>query len=448
LRSGKFLIGFLFMLPVILFWFRRDLRLHDNCGLYHALQQGHPVLPLFIFDQDILTLLPGPSDARVSFIHQTIASLHRKLEERGSTLLIRQGKPLEVFRELLREYPVHAVYTNRDYEPYARHRDQAVQELLEVQGARLYTFKDHVIFEQNEVLAATGQPYKVYTPYKNTWIRQFQKEMANPFPSAEKLVQLLPHRPTPVPTLEEVGFAPSSIPTPNPNLAPEVLKRYADTRNLPALDATSRLSPHLRFGTVSVREAISLALVTSEIWLQELIWREFFMQLLYHFPHTVQEPFYPKYRAIRWRNNETEFSRWCSGNTGFPLVDAGMRELNTTGFMHNRVRMVVASFLVKNLLIDWKWGEAYFAEKLLDYEQASNVGNWQWVAGTGADAQPYFRVFNPSEQVKKFDKDHLYIKRWIPEFGTPAYPSPMVDHPFSRDRALAAFKEGIMNYEL
>ncbi|CAN5912872.1 deoxyribodipyrimidine photo-lyase [soil metagenome] len=429
--------------PITLFWFRRDLRLHDNAGLCQALQQEHPVVPLFIFDRDILDLLSDPADARVSFIHQSVAKLHRELEEQGSTLLVRQGKPLDILRELLQTYAVKALYTNRDYEPYARGRDEAVRELLKEQGARLVTVKDQVIFEQEEVVTLAGQPYKVYTPYKNTWKRQFREELAKPFPSTDNLPRLLPHTPTPLPSLADLGFTPSAIPTPDPSLAPEVLQRYADTRNLPSLDATSRLSPHLRFGTVSVREAVRLALQHSDTWLQELIWREFFMQLLYHFPHTVSKPFYPKFRGIRWRNNEEEFALWCEGKTGFPLVDAGMRELNATGFMHNRVRMVVASFLVKNLLIDWRWGEAYFAEKLLDYEQASNVGNWQWVAGTGADAQPYFRVFNPNEQQKKFDQQHYYIKRWVPEFGTSSYPSPIVDHPSTRDRALAAYREGM-----
>ncbi|RDV16506.1 deoxyribodipyrimidine photo-lyase [Pontibacter diazotrophicus] len=428
---------------MLLFWFRRDLRLHDNAGLYHALETGKQVLPIFIFDTEILDKLSNRRDARVDFIYQSITNLKKQLEKEGSTLLVRYGKPTEVIKELLLEYEVEGIYTNRDYEPYARERDEEVKALLKEPSLDFIRFKDSVIFERSEILSLSGTPYKVYTPYKKTWKKAFKEKMAAPFPSEQHHDKLLSHHKTPLPTLQQMGFEPADIPTPDPNLAEEVLHRYEDTRNLPALDATTRLSPHLRFGTVSVREAVLLALQHSDTWLQELIWREFFMQLLFHFPTSAQESFAPKFRHIAWRNNEENFQRWCEGKTGFPLVDAGMRELNSTGFMHNRVRMVVASFLVKDLLIDWRWGEAYFAEKLLDYEQASNVGNWQWAAGTGADAQPYFRIFNPDNQVKKFDKAHTYIRRWVPEFGTSAYPEPMVVHSMARDRAIAAYKKAI-----
>ncbi|MCJ8164993.1 DNA photolyase family protein [Pontibacter sp. E15-1] len=428
---------------MVLFWFRRDLRLHDNSALSHALASGQPVLPLFIFDSDILTKLSDPHDARITFIHQTLTSLHQQLEQRGSTLLVRHGRPLEVMAQLLQEYPLQEVYTNRDYEPYARLRDSEVTKQLLGKGIAFRGYKDQVIFEQDEILTKGGTPYKVYTPYKNAWKSAFTESMATPYPSEEQLHGLQPHPATTLPTLADIGFAAAEIPTPSPSLSETVLRQYDKTRNLPALDATSRLSPHLRFGTVSVRQAVQLALQHNDTWLQELIWREFFMQLLFHFPESAEESFAQKFRHIDWRSNEKEFQLWCDGKTGFPLVDAGMRELNATGFMHNRVRMVVASFLVKDLLIDWRWGEAYFAGKLLDYEQASNVGNWQWAAGTGADAQPYFRIFNPDSQVKKFDKDHRYIKRWVPEFGTSAYPAPMVDHAEARDRALAAYKKSI-----
>ncbi len=428
---------------MVIFWFRRDLRLHDNAGLFQALTSGQPVLPLFIFDSDILEDLGDSKDPRVTFIHDTLREMHQQLERLDSALLVRYGKPLEVWPKLLEEYPVEAVYTNRDYEPYARKRDEQVAALLQAQGIPLRAFKDQVIFEQDEIMTKSGTPYKVYTPYKNSWLKAFTSSMAKPYPVQENLHQLIPHPKTNFPSLADIGFEASSIPTPAPKLAEEVLRQYDETRNLPALDATSRLSPHLRFGTVSVREAVALAVRHNDTWLQELIWREFFMQLLYHFPESAHESFSPKFRHIAWRNNEDEFQRWCAGNTGFALVDAGMRELNATGFMHNRVRMVVASFLVKDLLIDWRWGEAYFAEKLLDYEQASNVGNWQWAAGTGADAQPYFRIFNPESQVKKFDKDLVYSKRWVPDFGTPAYPAPMVNHAEARDRAIAAYKKSI-----
>lgn len=428
---------------MILFWFRRDLRLHDNAGFFHALTSGKQVLPLFIFDRNILDKLNDKHDARVTFIHDTISEMHRKLEEQGNTLLVKYGKPPEVFEELLQQYEVEGVYTNRDYEPYAHTRDKQVYELLQQQGLVYKSFKDQVIFERSEIMSQSGTPYKVYTPYKKSWERAFSQNMVAPYPSEAHFEQLLRYRKTTVPALQSMGFAPSSIPTPSPRLAPEVLKSYHDTRNMPALDATSRLSPHLRFGTVSIRQAVQLALRHNDTWLQELIWREFFMQLLFHFPASADESFAPKFRNINWRNNEEEFQCWCDGSTGFPLVDAGMRELNKTGFMHNRVRMVVASFLVKDLLIDWRWGEAYFAEKLLDYEMASNVGNWQWAAGTGADANPYFRIFNPDSQIARFDRHYAYIKRWIPEYGTPSYPEPMTDHSMARDRALAAYKKAI-----
>lgn len=428
---------------MILFWFRRDLRLHDNAGFFHALTSGKQVLPLFIFDRNILDKLNDKHDARVTFIHDTISEMHRKLEEQGNTLLVKYGKPPEVFEELLQQYEVEGVYTNRDYEPYAHTRDKQVYELLQQQGLVYKSFKDQVIFERSEIMSQSGTPYKVYTPYKKSWERAFSQTMVAPYPSEAHFDQLHRHRKTTVPALQSMGFAPSSIPTPSPRLAPEVLNSYHNTRNMPALDATSRLSPHLRFGTVSIRQAVQLALRHNDTWLQELIWREFFMQLLFHFPASADESFAPKFRNINWRNNEEEFKCWCDGSTGFPLVDAGMRELNKTGFMHNRVRMVVASFLVKDLLIDWRWGEAYFAEKLLDYEMASNVGNWQWAAGTGADANPYFRIFNPDSQIARFDRQYKYIKRWIPEYGTPSYPKPMTDHSMARDRALAVYKKAI-----
>ncbi|MFD2515243.1 cryptochrome/photolyase family protein [Pontibacter locisalis] len=426
-----------------LFWFRRDLRLHDNAGLYHALKSGQKVLPFFVFDTDILNKLEDRSDARVTFIHNAISNLHGELQKLGSTLLVKYGKPSEVIKELLQGYEVKGIYLNHDYEPYARRRDAEIQQLMWDSGLTFNSFKDQVIFEKDEIMTKSGTPYKVYTPYKNAWLKAFEPEMAQPFSVEDESSRFHPHEKTQVIKLEEMCFKPSAIKVPDPNLANDTLKRYKDTRNLPALDATSKISPHLRFGTLSVRQAVKLALKHNDTWLQELIWREFFMQLLYHFPASAEESFAPKFRHINWRNNEEEFLRWCEGKTGFPLVDAGMRELNTTGFMHNRVRMVVASFLVKDLLIDWRWGEAYFAQKLLDYEMASNVGNWQWAAGTGADAQPYFRVFNPDSQVKKFDKEYAYIKRWVPEYGTSSYPTPMVDHGMARDRAISTYKLSI-----
>ncbi|MBD1397670.1 deoxyribodipyrimidine photo-lyase [Pontibacter sp. JH31] len=426
-----------------IFWFRRDLRLDDNAGLYEALRSDHPVLPVFIFDKLILDKLDDKQDARVTFIHETVIELRKELEAKGGTLLVRYGEPLEVLRELIKAHEMAAVYTNHDYEPYARERDNQVQELLQTEGIAFHTYKDQVIFERDEIMTGSGTPYKVYTPYKNTWLKKFKEDMVKPYPSLRHLDKLANIKAEAIPTLEEMGFRKSNLQVPKPLLSKQVLENYAAKRDLPALDATSHVSPYLRFGLISVRSLVAKALQHSDTWLQELIWREFFMQLLYHFPESATESFAPKFRHISWRNDEVDFQKWCEGKTGFPLVDAGMRQLNATGFMHNRVRMVVASFLVKDLLIDWRWGEAYFAEKLLDYEQSSNVGNWQWAAGTGADAQPYFRVFNPSSQSEKFDRDKAYMRRWVPELDTPAYPEPMVDHAMARDRAVSAFKKAI-----
>ncbi|ARS35413.1 cryptochrome/photolyase family protein [Pontibacter actiniarum] len=428
---------------MLLFWFRRDLRLHDNAGLFHALTSGKLVLPLFILDSAILDKLENGKDARVTFIYNTLLELHRKLEAQGSTLLVRHGKPLEVFKELMQKYNVEAIYTNRDYEPYARHRDQEIARLAQQQGVAFQSFKDQVIMEPGEIMTLGGTPYKVYTPFKNAWKKAFTPTLAASYPTHTHFGHFYQHPKTPIPALQDVGFALSDLLVPRADFSANTLQAYEQTRNLPAKNATSHLGPHLRFGTVSVREAVRAALEHSDVWLQELIWREFFLQLLFHFPESAAVSFAPKFRHIVWRNNEEEFEKWCEGKTGFPLVDAGMRELNATGFMHNRVRMVVASFLVKDLLIDWRWGEAFFAEKLLDYDMASNVGNWQWAAGTGADAQPYFRIFNPTSQAAKFDPEQAYIKRWVPEFGTAAYPQPMVDHSMARDRAVAAYKKAI-----
>lgn len=427
---------------MLLFWFRRDLRLHDNVGFSKALQSRHKVLPLFIFDKEILDKLEA-DDARVTFIHEQVSEMHRQFETHGSTLLVKYGQPLEVLNALLQEYDLEGIYTNHDYEPYARQRDQQVERLLGDNNLVFETFKDQVIFEQSEILTKSGTPYKVYTPYKNAWKNAFDVQMTEPHETEPYFKQLAEHKHTEVIPLKKMGFEESTLKVPAPDLETNTLANYDQTRDIPAQNATTRISAHLRFGTVSIREMVQLGLQHNDTWLQELIWREFFMQLLYHFPEESEKSFAPKFRHIEWRNNEEEFDKWCQGKTGFPLVDAGMRELNETGFMHNRVRMVVASFLVKDLLVDWRWGEAYFAEKLLDYEMSSNVGNWQWAAGTGADAQPYFRVFNPDSQVSKFDKNHAYIKRWVPEFGTADYPGPMVDHSKARDRALNAFKSSI-----
>jgi len=428
-----------------LFWFRRDLRLQDNCGLYYALNSGKKVLPIFIFDEAILSRLPN-NDARVSFLHQELTNINTQLRELGTSLAVFHGKPLVIFEQLLEKYSVETVFTNHDYEPYALQRDAAIKTLLTSKNIGFKTYKDQVIFERNEIVKKDGTAYKVYTPYSKKWLEAFHHNGIQFFPSEKKLNGLLQTTEQPFLSLAAIGFQPSSIKVASYRVSPELIDAYEENRNFPAKDSTSRLGTHLRFGTVSVREMVAKASKSNNIvFLKELIWREFFMQILWHYPHTTKDSFKPQYDRILWRNNEEEFQKWCEGATGYPLVDAGMRELNQTGFMHNRVRMLVGSFLCKHLLIDWRWGEAYFAEKLHDYEQSSNVGNWQWVAGCGVDAAPYFRIFNPTTQIQKFDKDLNYIKKWVPDFQELSYPTQMVDHKMARERCLTTYKEALNN---
>lgn len=427
------------------FWFRRDLRLYDNAGLYHALRANRAVRCIFIFDTDILDKLELPDDSRVSFIWQQLRALKQQLRQRGSDLQVLHGKPADVWKKLLENDAISAVYANKDYEPDTRRRDQEIAALLMEKGIPMHLYKDHVIFEESEVLSNAGTPYTVFTPYARKWQEQLTRFYLKPYP-VEKYLQAL----EPVsdeytfPSLEQLGFKPwpGSFPPPEP--ADGVLRSYDQTRNFPALEnGTSRLGIHLRFGTLSIRKLAAEALKQNATYLKELIWRDFFIQVLFHFPQVLQHSFRKEYDAIHWRNNETEFERWCRGETGYPLVDAGMRELNASGHMHNRVRMVTASFLCKHLLVDWRWGERYFASRLLDYELASNNGNWQWAAGTGCDAAPYFRVFNPAEQLKKFDPQGIYVRRWVPEFDTISYISPLVEHRFARERALQVYKNAL-----
>ncbi|MBC5839468.1 cryptochrome/photolyase family protein [Flavobacterium muglaense] len=425
---------------VTFFWLRRDLRLEDNVGLFQALQSDFPVVPLFIFDDAILDSLPS-DDARVGFIHDSLAKINTELQEIGSSLLIKKGKTAAVWQEIINEYDVKEVFYNKDYEPYAIARDTAIRELLETKNTIVNSCKDQVIFEALEITKADGLPYTVYTPYKNKWLEKYNSnapvtefDCAAHFSSFYKSsFEFL--------SLTQIGFVESTIKVKPHNLTK--IANYHETRDFPAIDSTSYLSPHLRFGTVSVRKLVNWAAKKNAVFLSELIWREFFMQILYNFPKVMTHNFKPAYDGIEWRNNEEEFKRWCTGTTGYPMVDAGMRQLNETGYMHNRVRMVVASFLCKHLLIQWQWGEAYFAEKLLDYELSANVGNWQWAAGTGCDAAPYFRVFNPEIQLKKFDEKGIYIRQWIPEFDL-GYGQPMVEHAMARDRAIATYKAGIL----
>lgn len=427
-------------MKISIFWFRRDLRLFDNTALHFALKSGFKVLPVFIFDQNILKELPK-NDARLNFIYQDLQSINNEINKYKSSMLCLHGDPLEIWEKIIEKYDIAKVFINKDYEPYARERDLKIKKLLIKNGIEFHDFKDHVIFEENEIVKADGTPYTVFTPYKNKWLERFGKEYPGTFESS--LLKNFLEFNQALPTLSKLGFEKSKIKVKDYSL--KRIFEYGSIRDLPAEDGTSFLSPHLRFGTVSVRQIISKLTPADNIFLNELIWREFFMQILFHFPRVVNESFKLKYDGIKWRNSPVEFEKWCNGQTGYPMVDAGMRQLNETGYMHNRVRMVVASFLCKHLLIDWRWGEAYFAQKLLDYELSSNNGNWQWAAGTGCDATPYFRIFNPIEQLKKFDPDLIYIKRWIPEFGTASYPPPIVDHKIARERALKTYKTGLSN---
>lgn len=431
---------------VTIFWFRRDLRIEDNAALFHALEDDYPVLPIFIFDTEILHKLPK-DDPRVNFIFQTLHKIYTNLKEHyGSGIAIYFNTPEKVFNRLLKDYDVKAVYANHDYEPYARERDEQIRNVLSAHNIDFKTYKDQVIFEKDEVVKDDGDPYVVYTPYMRKWKSIFKasKDLKN-YNNAPLLKNLYQETDLSIVSLSEMGFKTSAIHVPDYLVSPQFINEYETTRNFPALqNGTSRLGPHLRFGTVSIRSMVKMAIAEkNEVFWNELIWREFFMQILWHYPHTVTDAFKPKYDRILWRNNETEFEQWKNGQTGYPLVDAGMRELNTTGFMHNRVRMLVASFLCKHLLIDWRWGEAYFAEKLLDYEMSSNIGNWQWAAGSGVDAAPYFRIFNPTTQVDKFDKKGTYIEQWVPDLQELTYPQPIVDHKMARERCLAVYKEAV-----
>ena len=421
-----------------IFWFRRDLRLSDNRGLNLALSEVNNVQPIFIFDKDIIDELPI-DDPRVTFLYQELLKINKELNTYNSSLRIYFGNPLEVFKQLFNENPALKVYTNRDYEPYAINRDEKINKFLSENGSILISCKDQVIFEKNEVVKNDGLPYTVFTPYKNKWLAKFNEDgLKIQLKFNSKNFNISKHE---FPSMSDLGFKKSKISVPEFNL--NMVPKYDETRNFPSLDSTSKIGPHLRFGTVSIREIVDKVKNVNSTYLSELIWREFFMQILWHFPKVVHQNFRSKYDGIKWRNNENDFQKWCDGKTGYPLVDAGMRELNQTGFMHNRVRMVTASFLCKHLLIDWRWGEAYFAKKLLDFELASNNGNWQWSAGTGCDAAPYFRVFNPSEQIKKFDKDHRYINKWVIDLNDFSYPKPMVDHPMARNRAIETYKKGL-----
>ena len=423
-------------------WFRRDLRLNDNTAFYHALKSPYPVLPVFIFDPEILGKLSDKNDKRVSFIYHTLQDLNKQCQEHGSSFYVMYDKLEEAFRKLFEEFEVKELYLNHDYEPYAIQRDKRIQELVVARGITFHTFKDQVIFEKSEITKLDGSPYTVFTPYANMWRQLFKQHQLKEFPSEKYLSRLLQIKRQFSPSMAEMGFQdidPEIMPL---NIHEASIVSYQDTRNIPAIAGTSQASTYLRFGTLSIRHLVKLACKWNATWLNELIWREFFMMILYHFPQVVDYSFKRKYDRIPWRNDEKEFKLWCQGETGYPIVDAGMRQLNETGWMHNRVRMIVAGFLTKHLLIDWRWGEAYFAQKLLDYELSSNNGNWQWAAGSGCDSAPYFRIFNPTSQTKKFDPKLIYIKTWIKDFHK-YHLSPIVDHEFARKRALEVYKKAL-----
>lgn len=426
---------------VALFWFRRDLRLKDNRGLLHALKSNYKVVPIFIFDKNILSKLKDKDDLRVSFIHDAIANLKEELRELGSDLHILYDKPESAYKVLLKDFNIKEVYTNEDYEPYAISRDKSIEKLLKKNDINFHQFKDHCIFVKDEILKEDGKPYVVYTPYKNKWLSTLGPKDIATIETHKYFSNFHQYKTTKLISIEELGFtynekAQDQVKT----IKGRIIDNYDKDRDIPALDATSKLGIHLRFGTISPRKCAQVGYKKNDTWLSELIWREFFIQILYHFPHVVNGAFREKYNQIDWENNKKLFKKWCEGKTGYPIVDAGMRELNETGHMHNRVRMIAASFLIKDLLIDWRWGEEYFARKLNDFELASNNGNWQWVAGTGCDAAPYFRIFNPYTQQKKFDPDFEYINKWIPEYGTEDYPEEIVDHKEAYHRALNAYK--------
>jgi deoxyribodipyrimidine photo-lyase len=431
------------MEKINIFWFRRDLRINDNHGFYQALTAGLPVVPVFIFDPEILRHFPDPEDVRLTFIHRCLVDLNREFQKYNSALLVYFSSPEVVFGRLVSRFEVCTVFTNVDYEPAAVERDRKVKTLLQNKGIDFMGFKDQIVFHRDEVVKANGSPYSVFTPYSKKWKEKLVQEVLPDYPGEKYLHELKHLSSDYFPELEEIGYTKQNHTFQGKDIAVEKIQDYARLRDFPSANGTSRLGIHLRFGTISIRNLTRLAQLYSEVFLNELIWRNFYMDILWHYPYVVEKSFKPAYDFIAWRNDTMEFERWCAGQTGYPLVDAGMRELNETGYMHNRVRMVVASFLTKHLLIDWRLGEAYFAKKLLDFELASNNGGWQWASGSGCDAAPYFRVFSPDAQTKKFDPNFVYIRKWAPELETSAYPKPIVAHAFARARALEVYRQSL-----
>lgn len=426
---------------ISIFWFRRDLRLEDNVGLYYALNSKYPVLPIFIFDTDILKKLDDKNDRRIDYIHQSLDAINLKLREFKTTLNTFIGSPLHLFKELNEKYSIKSVFINRDYEPLAIQRDVQVYLYFKAQNIEFTACKDQVIFDKKDILKSDQSPYTIYTPYSKKWKETLKSEHYRVYkPNYSNFLKLDNKA---IPSLKEIGFTKTDIIFQKPYLDQKIIENYDKYRDFPYMQHTTQLGIALRFGTISIRECVGYALSHNHIWLNELIWREFFMMIIYHFPKVVKESFKHNYDYIQWRNNEEEFERWCMGETGYPIVDAGMKQLNATGYMHNRIRMITASFLCKHLLIDWRWGEAYFAKKLNDYDLSANNGNWQWVAGSGCDAAPYFRVFNPKLQMEKFDKNLQYVKQWVPKFGTYEYPKEIITHSEARERMLICYKRAL-----
>ena len=429
---------------VAICWLRRDLRLHDHTALYHALCSGLSVVPVFIFDTAILDQLDDPEDRRVAFIHQTVHSLKLELQQKGADLEVYYGRPHEVFSDLNKKYKIGALYYNHDYDPYALRRDAAILHLFTSLDIPVYTYKDHVVFEKNEVVKDDGTAYQVFTPYSKKWKQQLHDAALKEYDLQNRFSYFFKQQPVTMPTLDEMGFVGKPFEFPDWRIDESLIRRYKEQRDYPAMNGTSKLSVHLRFGTISIRGLVRSSLSLNETFLNELIWRDFYHMILWQFPHVGDgKSFKKEYDWIVWRNDEEAFHKWCAGQTGYPIVDAGMRELNAKGFMHNRVRMITASFLCKHLLIDWRWGEAYFAKKLLDYDLAANNGGWQWAAGSGCDAAPYFRIFNPYLQTQKFDARNEYIQKWVPEFQSPSYPKPIVEHDYARKRCLDVYSAAL-----
>jgi deoxyribodipyrimidine photo-lyase len=429
---------------VNIFWFRRDLRLHDNAGLYHALKANLPVVPIFIFDTNILNELEDKEDRRVEFIREALMGIQEQLVPKGSSLEVYYGTPLQTFEILLNKYQIEKVFTNHDYEPYAIEREKAVGKLLNSKNVGLHTYKDQVILEKNEVLKDDHTPYTVFTPYSRKWKMLLTDFYLQQYPTKKYFNNFYRQQPILVPSIKDIGFKITKTSFPSKEMDDTIITKYQEQRNFPAVNGTSKMGVHLRFGTISIRALAAESRALSETYLNELIWRDFYHMILWHFPHVGKgKAFKPQYDTIEWRIDNGEFEQWCKGLTGYPIVDAGMRELNATGFMHNRVRMIVASFLSKHLLLDWRLGEAYFAQKLLDFDLAANNGGWQWAAGSGCDAAPYFRVFNPYLQTQKFDPKLEYIKKWVPEFQEFNYPKPIVEHEWARKRCLEVYARAL-----